>query len=79
MNSKFVKECIRVFAFAFIPVFVAGLTGISSAPDLSTAKAAVFAAALAAVGVAIKATLDFLTKGVAPAPNVGVLPPSVKE
>jgi hypothetical protein len=67
-----------VFLFAFFPAFVGLLSGISAAPDYATGKALVLSAAFAAASVAVKATLDFLTKGVSPAPSVGILPASVK-
>lgn len=78
MNSKFIKECVRVFVFAFLGAFVTLAQGIYLAPDWNAAKAAGVAAVLAALSTAVKALVDFLTKGVAPAPNVGILSNSVK-
>lgn len=78
MNKQFLKECVRVFLFAFIGAFVPLLQGIYLAPDWNAAKAAGVAAVLAAGATAVKAVVDLLTKGVAPAPSVGVLPPSAK-
>lgn len=79
MNRHFLKELARVFIFSFLGVFIAGIQGILYAPDWNAQKASLVALVAAALAAAIKTTVDFLTKGVAPAPNVGVLPPSVKE
>lgn len=79
MNTKFLKEVVRVFFFAFVGAFVPLLSGIWVAPDWNAQKAVLVAALVAAVSAAVKAVTDFLTKGVAPAPNLGVLPSSVKE
>lgn len=79
MNKKFLKECLRVFIFSFIGAFIPLLQGLYLAPDWNAAKAAGVAAVLAAGATAVKALVDFLTKGVSPAPSVGILSPSVKE
>jgi hypothetical protein len=78
MNSKFIKEVARVFLFAFLGAFLPLLQGIFVAPDWNAQKAALVAALVAAVSAGVKVVVDLLTKGVAPAPGVGVLPPSVK-
>lgn len=79
MSSKFLKECARVFVFAFVGAFVPLVSGILTAPNWQAGKAAAVSAVMAALSVAGKAILDFLTKGVEPAPSIGVLPASVKE
>ena len=78
MNKKFLIECIRVFIFAFSGAFLPLLSGIVAAPNWDATKAAVVSAVLAAGAVAVKAVVDLLTKGVSPAPSVGILPSDVK-
>lgn len=78
MNSTFIKEVVRVFIFAFLGAFIPLLTGILVAPDWNAQKAALVAALVAAVSAGVKALTDFLTKGVAPAPGVGVFSPEIK-
>lgn len=79
LNKTFLKEVLRVFVFAFLGAFIPLLTGVAYAPDWNAAKAALVAALVAAVTAGVKATTDLLTKGVAPAPNVGVFTPSIKQ
>jgi hypothetical protein len=78
MNKKFLIEVVRVFAFAFVGAFVPLVTGIINSPNWEAGKAAAVAAVFAALSAAVKAVFDLITKGVNPAPSVGVLPPSVK-
>lgn len=78
-HKQFLKEVVRVFLFAFIGAFLPLVTGFYNAPDWNALKAAAISAILAAVAAGVKATTDFLTKGVAPAPNIGILSPSVKK
>jgi hypothetical protein len=78
MNRQFIKEIVRVFIFAFLGAFIPLLQGIWLAPDWNAQKAALVAALVAAFSAGVKALTDILTKGVAPAPNVGILSPNVK-
>src|SRR6266516_776419 len=78
MNKQFAKECVRVFAFAFVGAFIPLTTGIYTAPDWNAAKAAGVSALVAAVSVGGKALLDLLTKGTTPVPAIGILPPEIK-
>ena len=78
MTSKFLKECVRVFLFAAVPVFIAGVTAAGPVPDWNTAKAAAVAAIVGAASAGIKAVVDLLTKGVYPVVDKGILPASVK-
>jgi len=77
-TKQFLKECVRVFAFAFAGAFLPAISGVWVAPNFDAAKAVAVSALIASVATAAKAVLDFLTKGVSPAPSVGVLPESVK-
>lgn len=79
MNRKFIKEVVRVFVFAFLGFFIAGAQGILYMPDWNAQRAALLALVGAALSAGAKAVIDLLTKGVYPAPSVGVLPPFVKE
>ena len=78
MNKQFIKECVRVFVFAFVGAFVPLATGIYTAPNWNAAKAAGVSALVASVSVGGKALLDLLTKGATPVPAIGVLPPEIK-
>lgn len=78
MNKTFIKELVRVFVFAFLGAFLPLLSGLWISPDWNAAKAAGVAALFAGLSAGVKALTDFLTKGVAPAPSSGILPPSVK-
>jgi len=78
MNKTFLKEVARVFVFAFVPVFIATLSGIGAAPNFDGVKALAVSAVVAGASAAVKAVVDLLTKGVTPVPAVGVLPESIK-
>ncbi len=69
---KFVVGIIRVFVFAFLGVFIPGVTGIASAPDWEAGKAAAVALVSAAIAAGCKAVLDTFTKEQAPAIGTGV-------
>lgn len=78
MNGTFIKGIIRVFVFAFLGALVPLLTGLGAAPDWNTAKALAVSAIFASGAIAVKAVVDFLTKGVTPVPSAGILPNSIK-
>lgn len=78
MNKTFLKEVVRVFVFAFLGALVPLLTGFWLAPDWNAQKALLVSALLGGVAAGVKALTDFLTKGVSPAPGVGIFSPNIK-
>ena len=77
INRAFVVGLVRVFIFAFFGAFLPLVSGILAAPNFDVGKALAVAALVAGVTAGVKAVVDFLTKGVAPAPSVGVFPREV--
>ena len=61
----------RAFAFAAVPVFVAGVSGIGAAPNLEVAKALVVSAAVGAGAVGARAVWGAIRSGQIPFPKFG--------
>lgn len=75
LDPQFFYRLVRVAAVAFLATFTTFELGILNAPDWGTAKSLAIGALSAAATAAYHAVLQTLTKGQAPVPGAGVLPP----
>lgn len=65
MSTDFIIKLAWSFGRAFVGGFIIGITGIQAVPDLSTAKALVFAAIVGGITAGIRAIEQTLLGGMA--------------
>ena len=70
--KEFVVAVARVFAFAFVGVFTAGVSGVWLAPDFAAKKAATIALVSASVAAGARAVYGAVRSGQIPFPKFGV-------